>query len=75
MDTIYLEPKFYLALLASEEYVNYLYQTENGELFIDMKKIPKDHYLTVNGDYGYGFSLASKLNETRSDLVKVERRN
>lgn len=75
MDTIHLEEKLLLALLASEEYADYLCWRKDGDgPFIDMKGIPKDHYLTVGGDYGYGFILGGKLNETRSDLVRVERR-
>jgi len=72
MDTIYLKPELYLALLASEEYVDYLYHTKNNKLFIDVKKLPKDHYLSVNGDYAHGLCLCWKLNETQTDLVQVE---
>lgn len=58
-------------LLKCEKYAPYLL-FENMKVFINMKALPKTHYLDLNGDSVDGLILCQKLNEHKADLVPVE---
>lgn len=66
-------------LCSAPEYANCLAfkPEEDRTAYILWNKLPKDHYLTINGDYMKGFIFVRKLNDCigevdASGLLKIE---
>ena len=54
----------YHKLLKSEEYAPYLmFNTNDRNISINIKILPKDYYLPVDGDYFLGIELAWEINK------------
>lgn len=69
---IKVTPEEKVKLLKCDEYRKYLL-FKNNEVFIDVNKIPKTHYLSIDGDYCFGFKICSRINKviSDSDIVKI----
>jgi len=73
---IELSPEEFINLLKSEEYAPYLlHEFSSGKKLINMKALPKTHYLPINGSYNDGYFFCLKLNEfSDQDMIEVRMR-
>lgn len=59
----------------SREYADYVLYGNDGVIKINYGKLPKQHYLPLNGDYVEGLILSQKLNEahrSEGDYIRLE---
>jgi hypothetical protein len=78
-NSIILSSNIYIQILGCSEYRPFILHKKNEDCFyIDLDKLPKEHYLTINGDYAEGFKFAGKINDfleengKEAPIVKVE---
>ena len=66
---IVLKPEKYNDVRGCNEYQPYLlFKTkERNTFWIDMEKIPKEHYLPINGNYVDGLIFCNQLNDATED--------
>jgi hypothetical protein len=72
-----IDPKLFYNLLAASEYSEHLLHDGDGGVFINMKTIPKNHYLTLNDCVVDGYVLCLAINdhihEIENGRLKVEK--